>query len=198
MKTIKFSCIAMLALSLVMLTTCKKDDDTTDIPNFEGSYVITSAKLTSTLNLATNEMGVLPLPVDHDITDMIKQALLGAVACSSPDKSLIELREDKSLYLTCEGEDTEINGGTWQATSATVLKLNMNSTAIPSSPTGIVLEVKDVTVEGNVLSGNADVPLAKAMLATMVGEMSMGLASLDMDATPEVVMISIAISFTKK
>ena len=184
---------------MLLITGCDKKDDIVDDSNsFEGSYEISSAILTAPLTLTTNEIGDYTLAESTDITSMIQQALFSAVGCAVPENTLIELREDNSLFMTCDGESTELNAGTWEEVSATVLKLNMNSSAIPSSPTGVVLEVSDITFSGNTLTGNTDVPLSSVMLAAIIEERSQGIASLNMDVTPPVVNASIAISFTRK
>ncbi len=198
MKNFKISYISILTAALVLFAACDNDDGETEVSSYEGRYSVTSAILTAPLTLVTNEIGDYTLQPGTDITGMIQQALFSAVGCEVPENTRIELRDDNSLFMTCEGENSELNAGTWEEVSATVLKLNMNSSAIPSSPKGIVLEVTNVTVSGNTLSGNADVPLSEAMLTVMVEEGSNGIASLDTDATPDVVLISIDISFTEE
>lgn len=181
-----------------MFTACSKDDEEAPADtSFVGSYVIAGAELTAPLTLTTNEIGDYTLRAGADITSMIQQALFSAVGCNVPENTLIDLRDDNSLFMTCAGESTELNAGTWEEVSASVLKLNMNSSAIPSSPTGVVLEVKNITFSGYTLTGDTDVPLSKTMLAVIIEERSNGFASLDMDATPDVVVASITISFTK-
>jgi len=166
MKTFKLNYITILTAVLVMLTACNKDDDTeTEDFSFEGSYVIADAVLSAPLTLTTNEIGDYTLRAGSSITSGIQQALFSAVGCADPENTLIDLRENNSLFMICEGEDTELNAGTWEKVSASVLKLNMNSSAIPSSPTGVVLEVKNITFSGNTLTGDTDVPLSKEMLA---------------------------------
>ena len=196
MKTPKLIFLALLSVSLISLSSCE-DDPEEESSKFIGEYVITEAALSEPLTLNTNEIGPFSVPVSTDITQMIQQALLGAIECT-PDNSLIELREDNSLYLSCNGTETEIDAGTWEEVSETVIKLNMNSTAIPSSPTGIVLTVSDVTLVDNVLSGETSVPLPRDMLAGVVAAMSQGLATLDMENTPVVVPVSFIIKLSKQ
>jgi hypothetical protein len=189
----------MLLAGLAFTLSCskdKKDDD--DASPFIGAYVISSAKLSDPLVLTTNEIGAYSVPAGTEITIMIQEALMSAVTCSASDKSRIELREDNTLYLTCEGESNELNAGTWEEVSSTSLKLNMNSTAIPNSPTGIVLEVTGIVIANSVLKGNTSVPLPREMLAVMIAQLSYGAASLDIDATPEAVLVNFEIEFLKK
>jgi hypothetical protein len=129
---------------------------------------------------------------------MIQTALVGAIECE-PESSLIELREDFSLYLGCLiGTLDELDGGTWEEQGETVVILNLNSTAIPSSPTGIVLTVKDVTLVGNILSGETTVPISRDMLVGVLAGMSGGQLTLDMEATPLAVLITFEIELEKQ
>jgi hypothetical protein len=74
----------------------------------------------------------------------------------------------------------------------------MNSAAIPSSPTGFVLTVNNVSLNNKVLSGSTNVPIPKEMAAVIVTSLSSGLASLDMAATPVAVPIDFSIELTQK
>lgn len=195
---IKIKHIAMAFAVFALVTSCKKDEVGPTVSPYVGSYVISSASLTAPLTLTTNEIGDYTLQAGTDITEMIQSALLGSVACSSADKSRIELREDQSMFMSCDGEAAELNAGTWEETSATVLTLNMNNAAIPTSPTGVVLTVTDVVLAGNLLSGKTSIPLPRDMLAAITQAKSGGLATLNLDVTPEVVVMSITIEFTKK
>lgn len=196
MKKPKFSYLILLVMSVFMLTGC--EDDPVEEPSpVIGDYVITKAVLSETLTLVTNEIGAIPVPLDTDITAMIQAALLGEIDCE-PENSLIELREDNSIYLSCSGTEEEIDAGTWEEVSETVIKLNMNSTAVPSSPTGVVLTVTDVLVDDEMLSGETTVPLPREMLAGVVAAMSGGRATLNMEETPVVVPVSFIIELTRE
>ena len=196
MKTSRLIFLAFLSVSLVFLPACNDDPEEVTSP-YIGDFIVTKATLSDNLTLTTNEIGDLSVPSGTDMTQMIQQALLGAIECV-PESSLIELREDFSLYLSCATSLEELDGGTWEEQSATVIVLNLNATAIPSSPAGFVLTVTGVTLVGNVLSGEATIPIPKEMLAGVVALMSGGLATLDMEATPVVVPISLSIELTKQ
>jgi hypothetical protein len=101
------------------------------------------------------------------------------------------MREDNSLYLSCEGS-SPLNAGTWEEVSATSLKLNMNSTAIP--PIGFVLTVTDIVEDANGLTGITSVPLTKAMIAGMIASMQLTLTS----SAPELFIVKISIEFMEK
>ncbi len=146
MKTPKFILLTFLSVSLVFLSSCK-DDPEEEVSSYVGDYIIVNATISEPIPLTTNEIGEINIPAGVDITAMMQAALLGAIECD-PASSLIELREDFSLFLSCSTSMEEIDGGTWEEQSATVFVLNLNSTAIPSSPTGVVLTVTDVTVVG--------------------------------------------------
>ena len=196
MKTSRFIMLTFLSVSLVFLSSCKDDPEEIVSP-FIGDYIISKATLTENLTLMTYEIGAMTLVAGLDITPMIQTALLGAIDCDAAN-SLIELREDFSLYLSCASSMDELDGGTWEEESETVFKLNMNSTAIPASPTGIVLTVTDVTLVDNILSGETIVPISRHMLVGVLAGMSGGQLTLDMEATPLAVLITFEIELEKQ
>ena len=199
MKLLKLSFFAALILSLGIFSGCS-DDPVEEVSPFVGNYTITEAKILA-INpvINTNEMGPLPIPPGTDITAAIQASLLSQVNCSSADKSWVELRKDKSMYMSCEGSN-ELNAGTWEEVSATELKLNMNNAAIPTSPTGIVLNVTDIAVAGSNLSGKTSVPLPKDMIAALVAQMGAGFGvTLTLsDNNPDIFMVNFSIVFEKK
>ena len=196
MKTSRFIMLTFLSVSLVFLSSCK-DDPVEIVSPYIGEYTILKATLTENLTLMTNEIGAMTLVAGLDITPMIQTALLGAIECE-PESSLIELREDFSLYLGCVGTMDELDGGTWEEQSETVVILNLNSTAIPASSTGIVLTVTDVTLVGNILSGETTVPISRDMLVGVLAGMSGGQLTLNMEATPVAVPITFEIELEKQ
>jgi len=196
MKKSKLILLTFLSVFLVFLPSCKEDPEE-EVSPYIGDYTIVKATLTENLTLMTNEIGGMTLVAGLSITEMIQTALLGAVDCE-PENSLIELREDFSLYISCSGSMEELDGGTWEEQSVTVVVLNMNSTAIPASPTGIVITVSEVTLEGNILSGETTVPISRDMLVSVIAGMSGGQLTLDMEATPVAVPISFEIELEKQ
>jgi hypothetical protein len=196
MKRPKIFYLTLLAMSVIMLSGCE-DDPVEEVSPLIGDYVITMAVLSEPLGLVTNEIGPLTIDAGTPITLMIQTALLGAIECT-PEKTLIELRENNSMFFSCKDSDEELKAGTWEEVSETVIKLNMNSTAVPSSPTGVVLTVNDVVIDGNVLSGETTVPLPREMLAGVVATMSGGLATLNLEETPVAVPATFMIELTKE
>ena len=196
MKTSRLIMLAFLSVSLIFLSSCK-DDPEVEVSPYIGDYIITKATLSEDLVLQTNEIGLLTVMAGTDITTMITTALLGAIDCE-PANSLIELREDFSLYLSCTSSAEELDAGTWEEQSATVIVLSMNSTAIPSSPSGIVLTITNVSLIGTALTGTTTVPISEEMLVGIVALMSQGNATLDQEATPSVVPITFTIELTKQ
>jgi len=191
MRTLNFARFAIFLALIALVPGCKDDDK--DPSQFVGNYVIVQAELAEALTVPTNESGDVPLPAGTDITQAIQTALLSAVTCSSADKSYVELREDFSLYLSCEGSDP-LDAGTWDEVSATSLKLNLNNAAIPSSPTGFVLTVTEIVITGGNLTGKASVPLPKPMVAALVAPMQLTLT----DAAPVIFVAKFSIEFQKK
>src|SRR4030043_2398213 len=187
MKTMNFNLLVILLALSVSVTSCKNDDDE-DISQFVGDYVIIKAELTEALVVPTNEIESFSVPVGTPITPAIQSALLGAVNCSSADKSYVELREDFSMYLSCEGLNP-LNAGTWEEVSPTSLKLNLNSTAIP--PNGFVLTVTDIVEDASGLTGITSVPLPKAMISGIIASFQLTLSP----TAPEVFIVKISIEF---
>jgi len=196
MKKTRLIFLAFLSISLVFLSGCK-DDPEEELSPYIGEYIITEATLSEALILQTNEIGPMTIDAGTDITPMIVGALLGAIECEAAN-SLIELREDFTLYLSCTSSAEELDAGTWEEQSATVIILSMNNAAIPSSPFGIVLTITDVSLVSNVLTGTTTVPISKEMLAGVVQLMSGGQATLDMEATPPAVPITFTIELAKQ
>ena len=155
----------------VLITNCK-DEEQKGISEYAGNYAITNAELAEALTVPTNEQGNFAIPVGTDITELIKEALLSAVSCSDPDTSWVELREDYSMYLSCEGANP-LNAGTWEEVSATSIKLNLNNAAVPSAPSGVALTVTNLVVDGNTLTGATNVPLPKAMISSMISPLTL-------------------------
>jgi len=195
MKTTRLIMLAFLSVSLVFLSGCK-DDPEEEVSPYIGDYIITSAALSESVTLNTN-IGEFTVPAGTDITQMIIQALLGAIECV-PESSLIELREDFSMFLSCSTSGTELDAGTWEEQSVTVILLNLNSTAIPSSPSGMVLTISNVTLVSNVLSGTTTVPLPREMLAAVIELLSSGQVHLDLENTPVVVPVTFTIVLAKQ
>jgi len=188
MKTVNFKWLAPIFALVVLIPGCK--DDEKEVSKFIGDFVISNAELAEALIVPTVETpGNITVPVGTNITQVIQTALLSAVNCSSPDKSFVELREDNSLYLSCEGL-TPLNAGTWEEVSETSLKLNLNSTAIP--PIGFVLTVTDIVEDATGLTGITIVPLPKEMIAGMIAPLNLS------PSAQAVFMLKISIEFMEK
>ena len=191
MKTMNFKLLTILLISLGFIASCKEDE--VKVSAFVGDYVITEATVAESFNVPVTGLGNIPIEVGTPITAAIQTALLSAVNCSSPDKSYIELRENFSLYLSCEGADP-LNAGTWREVSATELKLNLNSEAV--KPVGIALTVTDVVKSSDILTGKASVPLPKAFVAAILAANNPPL-TLD-DSAPAIFVVKISLEFTQK
>ncbi len=194
MRKLKFSSLFILVVSMVFLSACK-DDPEPEVSPFVGNYVISKAILAEAVTIpivAVPGIGdKIVLPAQYDITAAIQGSLLSQVNCSSADKSWVELRDGGAMYMSCEGTN-ELNAGTWEEISATELRLNMNNAAIPSSPTGFVLNVTDIVQANNTLSGKTSVPLPKEMVAEMIKPLSLAASA------PAVFMVTFTIEFVKK
>jgi len=189
MKTLNFRWLVIIPAFLLLITDCKNDEE--EVSKFVGNFVISEAKLGEALTVPVIGMGDIQIAVNTVITQAIQTALLSAVSCSSPDKSYVEIREDNSLYFSCEGSDP-LNAGTWEEVSATSLRLNLNSTAVP--PAGFVLTVTDIVEDANGLTGITSVPLTKEMVGGILANMQL---TLDPSA-PAVFIVKISIKFMRK
>jgi len=104
MRFLKFKILIVLIASLAMVTGCN-DDPEEEVSPFVGNFTISKAMLAEKLSIPTNGMGTIDVPIGTDITAAIQNSLLSQVNCSSADKSWVELREDMSMYMSCEGSN---------------------------------------------------------------------------------------------
>lgn len=168
MKISKFKLLLILAATVLLIGNCKKDKTSATSP-FVGNYTFTESKTTLPIDIPVTTVGVdsmtLTAPAGTDITDAIKAALLGALQCAAPTPlTYIEIRADNSMYFSCQG-NSPLNTGTWNELSATKLVLNLNSTAVPSSPSGIQLTISDIVINSAGITGVTTVPLPKEMIS---------------------------------
>jgi len=190
MKVLKFNVLAILIASFTLLSGCKDKDDEQVSP-YVGNYPISNAELAEDISITTSEVGPISVPAGTDITPQIQTALLSSLECASADNAYVELRKDLSIYMSCAG-DNEFNAGTWEEVDATTLTLNMNSTAIPSSPSGFVLTVTDIEKDETGLRGKTAVPLPKEMISAMISPLTLD------PSTPAVILVSFFIDFEKQ
>jgi hypothetical protein len=166
MKILNFKLLLLLAVSVVLISNCSKDNSKPASP-FIGNFVFTESKTALPLDIPVSTAGVdsmtLTAPAGTDITLAIEAALLGAINCQAVP-TYIELRSDNSIYYSCQGNNA-VNAGTWNEVSATELVLNLNSTAVPSSPTGIQLTISNIVTDASSITGVTTVPLPKEMIA---------------------------------
>ena len=193
MKTPNLKFLTILFISMTIIASCSEDK--AKVSAFVGDYVITEAAVAVSFNVPITGFGDIPVPVGTPITAAIQSALLGAVSCSSADKTYVELREDFSLFMSCEGANP-LNAGTWSELTATELRLNLNSAAVPSAPAGIALTVSNVVKSGGLLTGQTSVPLPKEMIAAMMTAINPAF-TLD-PSSPVVYLITFTLKFTQK
>lgn len=191
MKLLKMKYLVLLLFSVALFTSCGDDEPQEEVSSFVGDYVISEAKTSEAFSINTNEMGEVPVAEATDITAAIQASLLSQVDCDSPENSYVELRENNSMFMSCQGAN-ELNAGTWEEVSPTELKLNMNSSAIPTSPTGYVLTVTDIAIAGANMSGKTSVPLPKEMVAVLVAPLTLT------DDNPPIFMVSFSLTFVKQ
>jgi hypothetical protein len=193
MKTLNIKLLMILLVSLGFIPSCSKDEK--KVSPYIGNYVLDEALVAEAFNVPVTGLGDIPVAVGVPITAGVQTALLSAVSCTSADKTYVELRKNFSLYMSCEGANP-LNAGTWTEVSATELLLNLNSTAVPTAPTGIVLSVSDVALNSGILTGITSVPLPKIMIQAILTAINPALI-LDPSA-PDIFVIKISLSFIKK
>jgi hypothetical protein len=199
MKRTNLFFLLSLFVSVIAFSSCD-DEETIEKSAYIGNYTIDEATLSETviIPVVVEGMGEInyPLPVGEDITVMIQNALLNAIPDCDASSSLVEFREDFTMYMSCATSDFSVNAGTWEEKdNGTVLILNFNSTAIPSSPTGFSLTVTNVKLEGNIMSSTATVPIPKELIAEMVKASGQALLS---DSAPAMFMFTFDMKFLKK
>lgn len=196
MKNFSLKYLILLLCSFALITSCDDgDDDDPEVSPFVGDYVISEASVSEEFVISINgPVGPMDFTVTKgmDITGAIQDALLSSIECGSPESSYVELREDKSIFMSCAGEN-ELNAGTWQEESATELKLNLNNAAIPSSPIGLPLTVTDITWAGSNMSGLTSVPLPESMVEALLPD-EITLAP----GNPAIFMVKFSLTFVKQ
>ena len=170
MKQLKFSTLIAIFIASMMFTACGDDNNNDEQKSpYIGSYTFKSVKLAESMPVEIIYHGdtvSVPIPVGRDFTDLIRNFLLGAVPDCDVESSMIELRKDFTLYLSCSTGEGELNAGTWQEKDeATTLILNFNKDAIPSSPKGLQLTATDVKLENGTMTFTAVIPIPWAVLA---------------------------------
>jgi hypothetical protein len=190
MKVLRTNYLAILFALFAVLTGCKDKSDE-EVSPFVGNFTISSAKLAEALSLTTNEYGTISVPVNTDITVQIQTSLLSSVDCESADNAYVELRKDFSIFMSCAGQNG-FNAGTWEEKNDSTLILNMNSTAIPSSPSGFELTVEGIKTTSTGMKGTTSVPLPKEMIAVMITPLTL------VAETPAVIPVVFTIDFAKK
>ncbi len=193
MKISNLKLFLPLAAAVILISNCSKDSSTKVSP-FVANYVFTESKTTLPLDIPVSTVSVdsmtLTAPAGTDITAAIQAALLGAINCQAVP-TYIELRSDHSIYYSCQGNNP-VNAGTWEEVSSTELILNLNSTAVPSSPTGIQLTISSIVTTATSITGVTTVPLPKEMVALFLPT---GM-TLHPDA-PAFFVVTFSIKFTK-
>ena len=200
MKQLKFSALIAIIIASMMFTACGDDDNNDEQKSvYIGSYVIKSAKLGEALPLEIVYGGdtmTVPIPIGQDFTELITNALLNVIPECNAESSLIELREDFSMYLSCATSEWVLNAGTWQEKdNGTTLVMNFNQNAIPSSPNGFQLTATDVKLENGIMTSTAVIPIPWAVLAAAMEES--GQATLT-ENNPDPIMFTFDLEFVKK
>jgi len=153
---------------LVMLTmvfglfsaSCSEDDKGDNVASYAGRYQLKKA------TLKTIDIGI-KMDVDKDITPMIQDVLLNASPCNDQLKTIIELRADQFIYLSCEDEELIVKAGQWRENvSDHQLTLIFENADIWE---GEPIDLNDVTVKDNAITGTSNsVSIEKKWLANII------------------------------
>ena len=164
---LKLSLMATVLAGLAFVTSCNDDDDV-EVDPLVGDYQFKKATYLGTAG-ATGITAesidviaptgipdpptiVLTFNPNDDITAIISGAINGLIDCNDPANTPIELREDGSLWYSCNSETvTSISSGTWVVNeTAGTLSLNVVSEAL-----GVTLSIvlNQFNLTSNILSG---------------------------------------------
>ncbi len=157
--------------SILLISSCGDDDP--EGPSLTGKYQFVSASLRKNVTV-----GSTTISAGTDISAQIADGLFGAVSCSNPDNTAIDLQASGSLFFICLNESgvAPVQGGTWAGTNSnTKLVLSLSS---PPFPSPIQASVQGLSFSGNTLSGYIlNLPLP----GTAFGEPSVPLVLIDID-----------------
>lgn len=152
MKTMK-QLMAMLAIfSLVFATSCGDDDgEIAEVNPLIGAYSLNSAVLNEDTDFGGG------MEAGTDITEMVELSLYAASPCETGANTLIDLREDFTVFYACKNEDTEpVQFGTW-TTSNGGQTLTM-SLVVEGNPFPLILDNLEVS-EAGVIGDATNYPL---------------------------------------
>ncbi len=153
-KFLKYS-LSFLALSVLLLSACKKDNGT-QVDPLVGKYIISSTKLTSPIIFS----GDTVLPAGTDMTAAINAALLSSASCSTASDTRLELKENGQIWYDCQGENTSIQNGTWEINTArTELTLTLNIPEQGGLTATVPLKITNVKESALNVSGSTTLPL---------------------------------------
>lgn len=164
---LKLSLMATVLAGLVFVTSCNDDDDV-EVDPLVGDYQFKKATYLGTAGatgitaesidviaptgIPDPPTTVLTFNPNDDITAIISGAINGLIDCNDPANTTIELREDGSLWYSCNSETvTSISSGTWVVNeTAGTLSLNVVSEAL-----GVTLSIvlNQFNLTSNILSG---------------------------------------------
>lgn len=152
--TLLFGILA--ALFLFTFSSCDEDSDDPEVDRLVGEYIITEATLNEGIIIEVPGIPDKTLPAGTPLTANIAAALLESTPCTvNPAGTLIELRQEGTVFYTCTGEDTEEQRGTW-AVNAERTNLELR---IVISDTNVTLDLSNLTESGATVSGDVVLPL---------------------------------------
>ena len=139
--------VCLVMVSSLFLISCEEDEPIT-AQELAGQYGFVSATTANEITL-----GDVVLPIGTDISEQISIGLFGAVTCSNPDNTALDLTESGVLSFYCAGESdiAPVQGGTWESNEeVTRLTLNLSS---PPLPQAFAVNVFDLEWQDNILTG---------------------------------------------
>lgn len=173
--------LLMVAVILGIITvSCTEDDKGDEVASYAGRYQLKKA------TLKTIDIG-FKMEVDEDITPMIQDVLLNVSPCNDQLQTIIELRTDQSIYLSCQDEEMSVKAGRWsQNVSDRQLTLIFENADLWQ---GEPILLNDVTVKGNETTGTSNtVSIEKKWLA-----------DLDIPTqVPDIIKVTFSLEMTKQ
>lgn len=143
---------------LFAVLACSEDDggDTPDVDPLVGTYTFKSATFVNGVVITLNGQETT-FPPNSDATAFVSGGLLGAAPCDDPANAALELRENGQGFFVCQGENNEVQAGTWEVNEA-----RTQITLLITNPAPVTILIENFELENNILSGRiSNFPLVR-------------------------------------
>ena len=134
LSSIRNYVVCLLIPALFLFVVACGDDDSSDpeVDSLVGKYSFTAASLSSDFSVE----GDVLITEGTDFTPALESALFESADCNMQSAIRLELRENKQVWYSCEGEgpEKEVQNGTWninEARTELTLTLNLAGQTVP-------------------------------------------------------------------